>query len=149
MARAEPVARARRLGLCIECTHLPVAEGRNYCPRCLETRSLRWKRRAEKLNAYKRVRDTNRKLLAAYGREVQFALDHGLEAPPPPVLVTFVPKPWGRMWRLIRKPKKIRRGRYKYTPKPLPKPSESVIKCSTNSVVECLSSGPSSEGEAH
>jgi hypothetical protein len=116
--------RAQKYGLCMECTHLPVVEGRSYCARCIETRRLRRIRYRQKDALRNRVKRTNAKLLANYGREVAFALEYGHPAPPPPILVTFVPQKW-RWYRRLRnwtrrKPKK----RYKYTPRALPSAEE-------------------------
>ena len=139
--------RSRALGLCTECTRYVPEEGRALCPRCLETKRIHHtKPESERV---RRCSAVNNRLLRAHARALIAAQLAGEPPPPPPTLVEWVQPRWyyvnrKQPWR--RRPGKIRK-RYKYTPRPLPKPAVSVLECSgssTSEVVECVPCGPPS-----
>lgn len=123
--------RARLLGQCIECKARPNLEGFTKCTRCRASIAIRYAKDRNALNLRRRLRKANRRLLQQWVRCRIVAEDCGEPPPPPPQLFTYIEPKWGRFNRLReyrrRRPKTGKR--YKYSPRPLPKPSENVIDC--------------------
>lgn len=105
--------RARRLGLCVECTNLPAREGQSRCVRCAETHRLRDRRLAASRNLKRRLGRAHLRALRAWA-----LAPAGSPIPEPP---TWVPP---SLWWVARKRRWHRRTPkkpYRYTPRALPK----------------------------
>jgi len=119
VARSEPTERARRLGLCIECTAKPVQEGYAKCKRCRQTVKIRWTRRAQARNLRRRIAAAHKRALRAWIEAADLTI-------PPPQPPEYVPPKWYYVNRRQKYTKKSDYWKkpYVYRPRPLPTPPQ-------------------------
>lgn len=130
MPRRDRIARAVRLGLCVECTHLPARPNAKWCERCDQTKRGTRKAYTPRRLAGIRLAALHARLLTAHGRAVVAARLAHLPDPPPPTLPTTPPPPpLYYLHRLRRYRPRAARFIRKTHAKPLPSKAPSVLQC--------------------